>query len=360
VLAWSARRRLFVRRLRLAVMGEGWRLLAPDARRLEELEEAAREYLAWKDITGRVKQLDLTQNQIDLATTRLTSANDVTDQRISTIYIWVIYPYQPDPSKPMDLPVVKAESQSTELALRVSEKLNREGALAAVHSARNIHHYLAGPLKAMWERGYVSAGELWNLYTTYPYLPRLRDRSVLEAGLRDMLNSITWEQDGFALATSRDNDSGEFDGLAIPHLDSFGLITDAALLVRPDIALHQRNAATPEPPDEGPVSGSEGTTFGDATSGGTIAPGTEQVKVPAKPRAKTRFFGVFRVDPQKYGRDLTRLQQEILPHLADADSGDLTITVEIEATRPDGFTDDKIRILTENSRVLKFEQSDFE
>ena len=77
-------------------------------------------------------------------------------------------------------------------------------------------------------------------------------------------------------------------------------------------------------------------------------------------QAKTRFFGVFRVDPQKYGRDLTRLQQEILPHLADPDTGDLTITVEIEATRPDGFADDKIRIVTENARVLKFEQSDFE
>jgi hypothetical protein len=47
------------------------------------------------------------------------------------------------------------------------------------------------------------------------------------------------------------------------------------------------------------------------------------------------------MDPDKYGRDLTRLQQEILAHLADPDAGDLTITVEIEATRPDGFPDDK-------------------
>ncbi len=81
---------------------------------------------------------------------------------------------------------------------------------------------------------------------------------------------------------------------------------------------------------------------------------------PAGPRAKTRLFGVLRVDPHKYGRDLTRLQQEILPHLADPDTGDLTITVEVEATRPDGFPDDKIRIVTENARVLKFEQSDFD
>ncbi len=332
--------------------------LAPDARRLEELEEAVREYLAWKDITGRVKQLDLTPNQVDLATTRLGSANDVTEQRISTTYIWVIYPYQPDPSRPLELSVIKAESQSPELALRVSEKLNREGALASVHSSRNIHHYLAGPLKAVWERGYVSVGELWDLYTTYPYLPRLRDRSVLEAGLQDALNSITWEQDGFALATGRDDANGDFDGLAIPHRDSFGLITDAVLLVRPDIALHQRSAEGSPP--TGTDADSAGTGSSTVKPNGEIADKDGPIPPPAAPRAKTRFFGVFRVDPQKYGRDLTRLQQEILPHLTDLDTGDLTITVEIEASRPDGFPDDKIRILTENARVLKFEQSDFE
>ena len=75
---------------------------------------------------------------------------------------------------------------------------------------------------------------------------------------------------------------------------------------------------------------------------------------------KTRYYGVFRVDAEKYGRDLTRLQQEILPHLADPETGDLTITVEVEATHPDGFTDEKIRILTENARVLKFERSEFD
>lgn len=38
----------------------------------------------------------------------------------------------------------------------------------------------------------------------------------------------------------------------------------------------------------------------------------------------------------------------------------LKITVEIEATRPDGFSDEKIRTIGENARVLKFDHSDFE
>jgi hypothetical protein len=65
------------------------------------------------------------------------------------------------------------------------------------------------------------------------------------------------------------------------------------------------------------------------------------------------------IDPEMYGCDLTRLQQEILPHL-DPDTDEIAITVEIHASRPGGFADDKIRIITENARVLKFDQSEFE
>ena len=39
---------------------------------------------------------------------------------------------------------------------------------------------------------------------------------------------------------------------------------------------------------------------------------------------------------------------------------DLKITVEIEAVKKDGFPDDKARIVSENARTLKFDQSGFE
>lgn len=51
---------------------------------------------------------------------------------------------------------------------------------------------------------------------------------------------MTWEIDGFALATGYDESTGRFDGLAIPHQDSFDLITDAVLLVEPAAAQRQR------------------------------------------------------------------------------------------------------------------------
>jgi hypothetical protein len=334
--------------------------LAPDTRRTQELEEAVREHLAWKHIVDRSGALDLTKTQIDLATARRNAASVVVDQRLFTSYIWVIFPEQPDAARPMEVKEIKAENQAASLADRVSERLHREGQLAGVHSARAIRQQLTGPLRALWDRGYVSVGELWDLYSTYPYLPRLRDRSVMEDAVRQVMNSITWEQEGFALATGRDEDDGTFTGLAVPHHDAwFGPITDAVLLVRPEVAIAQWEAST------GPEGGGDtgtGPAGGPGGTEGTGAPGgtSPMPEPPPGPPAKTRYFGVFRVDAEKYGRDLTRLQQEILPHLADPDAGEVTIIVEVEATRPEGFTDDKIRILTENARVLKFERSDFE
>jgi predicted AAA+ superfamily ATPase len=328
--------------------------LAPDERRMEELAEAAREFLAWDYIHSHAKPLDLTHTQIEQAANRRDKANSVVDQRIATTYIWVITPEQPNPTRPFELATVKAESQSTELVQRVSDKLRREGAIAAVHASRNIHHYLTGPLKSIWDRGHISVGELWAYYTEHPYLPRLRDRSVLEEGIREVLNSITWEQDGFALATGINETNGKFEGLALPHSDTFGLITDQVLLVRPDLANRQREEETQASPGTEP------------TDQDNVTPKPEDKipvppppkPTPPEPKSKTRFFGVFSVNSEKYARDLTRLQQEILPHLVNED-GTLQITVEIEATKSEGFSQDKIRTVTENARVLKFEQSEF-
>ena len=331
--------------------------LAPDTRRMEELEAAVREHLAWKHIAGRAKALDLTPTQLDLATTRRDDASTVVDQRIFTSYIWVMFPDQPHADRPMEVREIKAENQAATLAERVSDRLHREGQLAAVHSALAIQQQLTGPLRALWDRGYVSVGELWELYSTYPYLPRLRDRSVMEVAVREVLNSFTWEQEGFALATGRNEDTGSFTGLALPHGDSwFGPITDAVLLVRPDIALAQQAQST--------LPGGGGD---DRAAGGGILRRQgrghlwrrSRAAAPSSPRENP----VLRRVPRRCREIRPRPHPTPAgdpPHLADPETGELTITVEVEATHPDGFTDDKIRILTENARVLKFERSEFD
>jgi hypothetical protein len=80
---------------------------------------------------------------------------------------------------------------------------------------------------------------------------------------------------------------------------------------------------------------------------------------PAGPK-NTRFSGVARISPDRYARDLTRLSQEIIQHLAAPAGVELEIRVEITARKPDGYPDDKVRNVTENARMLKFEAYGFE
>lgn len=80
---------------------------------------------------------------------------------------------------------------------------------------------------------------------------------------------------------------------------------------------------------------------------------------PEPPRS-TRFFGAYKVDPERYRRDLTRLSQEILQQLTTVDGVQLEVTVEVQAQRAEGFPHDMVRTILENARTLRFEQSSFE
>jgi len=66
------------------------------------------------------------------------------------------------------------------------------------------------------------------------------------------------------------------------------------------------------------------------------------------------------VDPERYARDLARVSQEVLAHLAVVPGVRLSITVEVQADAPAGFTDDRIRVVAENARTLKFTHAAFE
>jgi hypothetical protein len=81
-----------------------------------------------------------------------------------------------------------------------------------------------------------------------------------------------------------------------------------------------------------------------------VQPGPENV----------RFFGAMQLNPERYGRDLTRVAQEVLQHLAAVNGAQLEVRVEISAVKADGFPPDTVRIVTENARTLKFEPFGFE
>lgn len=348
--------------------------LAPDDKRFEELAEASRDYLAWEYIAGRSEDLNLTAQQKAQAERRKAQADDTVWRRIAEAYIWALIPEQPNAARPATWQVTRAEGSQERLADRVSAKLRQGGLLATTYGARNVRMDLDGPLRAVWDRGHVSVGELWSFYTRYPYLSRLRDRMVLEGALRSALDDMMWETEGFALAESYDEASGTYKGLASYAGGSLGVVSDSVLLVRPDLV------PTPDPRCSkcgAPLT--PGHMCGEPERCGTCEllvgecscaqPATcprcgraahDGPCEPVGPAPDTRFFGVAKVNPERYGRDFNRIAQEVLQHLAAVDGTTLEVTVEVTATNPNGFPPDKARVVSENARTLKFDQFGFE
>ncbi len=66
------------------------------------------------------------------------------------------------------------------------------------------------------------------------------------------------------------------------------------------------------------------------------------------------------LDPTRVGRDASRIDEEVIAHLAGLVGAKLTVTLEVEAEIPSGAPDHVVRTVTENSRTLKFTSQGFE
>lgn len=349
--------------------------LAPDKKRLAELEDAVRYYLAWKDVVFRKgpEELNLNPQQANMAEAQLKDFNRIVDLRISAAYIWVLYPKQQEANRPYKVDsTTKAEGNETNLGKRVYEVLRRKDELLdhGRYGSYPIRIHLDGPLRTVWEKGHVEAGTLWDYYRKYPYLDRLRDRSVLEAALRSAMDQVLWETQGFALAEGYDETTDLYVGLAIPPRDTFGIPTDSTLIVRPDRAEAQRQRekelAEREREQERDRSQDQtgASSSGDdlGQTGASERDSEEQPKPQPEPKIirNHRFFGTFPVNPSRASRDFGKVAQEVLQHLQSLPGATLTIKVEIEAIHPEGYPDEKARTVIENARTLKFEDYGFE
>jgi len=157
-----------------------------------------RTYLAWKSVSHDIGQLDLTQQQAASVRRRVDETNKVVDQRIGTTWTWAIHPIQPDGSVPSSVSALKVEGDEQRLSVRVGRKLVKEDILRVAVAPASIEYDLKSRLQRVWNNGRISVGELWDYYTKYPYLPRLRSRSVLVTAIESALLDAGWAEEGFA------------------------------------------------------------------------------------------------------------------------------------------------------------------
>jgi len=324
--------------------------LAADQDRMAELDTAVRDFLGWSYVLDKKTELDLTGNQINQAEDKRKQADDTVSARLVGTYMWALVPTAPTPGEPFTITVTKVEGQAPSLAERVSKRLGNDGALSVQQAGATIRLALDRVPK-LWESGHVSVGDLWKVYAAYPYMPRLRDQSVLNKGLTDQ--PLLWEQDGFALAQAYDEAASRYQGLVLPTEGGSVAVTDTWLVVQPAAAVAQR---AQELAEAGQETGGENRPPHEKAGFTEVEPG---VYVPATPKT-TRFFGSKELNAERYALDFKKVAEEVLAHLAAAPGAKLTVRIEIEATSDQGFDEAKVRTVSENAKTLKFQQSGFE
>jgi hypothetical protein len=319
---------------------------------MAELEHAVREYLGWSHVLEKQDELDLTQNQKNQASDKRKQADQTVTDRLLGTYQWALVPAQPEPGAPFVVGATKVEGQAAALAERVADRLGKDGALTTQQAPAAIRYALDHKVPSMWTAGHVSVGDLWKVYASYPYMPRLRDRRVLNAGLTAPM--LVWDSEGFALAEGYDESIGRYRGLVLPTDQTTLDITDATLIVKPAAARAQRERDLSEQQVTDDGAGAGVTT--------TVRPpnvGPTATAVRATP-GKTRYFASKKLSPDRYGTDFKKIVDEVLAHLAATDGVALTVRVEVHAEAAGGFDTSKIRTVSENARTLRFEESEFE
>ncbi|MDN4474639.1 Swt1 family HEPN domain-containing protein [Demequina sp. SYSU T00192] len=326
--------------------------LAADEARLDELEAATRDYLGWTHVLANEVELDLTQNQRNQAAQRQRQADETVGARLRQTYVWALVPTQPDPSAPFVIRETKVEGQSESLAERASRRLGNDGDLSTRQAAATVRLAI-GKIPQIWSDGHVALGILWGLYSQYPYMPRLRDRAVLDRGVTDM--PMLWQHDAFALATSFDEATGRYVGLWYPTANAAltpPQVTDSLLLVRADVATAQIEAEAAEQAPVSPVEHDHAD-----------APQRKQDRylrdMPQRP-VKNRFYGVKTLGTNRIASDFRDVAEEVIANLRASEDVELTVRIEIEAISSGGFGEGVVRTVAENTHALKFEQSGFE
>lgn len=316
--------------------------LAADATRLGELAAAVRQAMAWATIrrdrdNGALTFDTFEASQID---DRVTSAQNTVRARLPETYQWLIHPHQ-EGTNPIEWKELRLTGGG-ELAERASKKAVSEGLLlpelGGVALRLELNRY-----PAIWDTGDVSLKTLWEQFCQYLYLPRLKNSRVLVSAVEDGIRSLLWESETFAYAEAKEGD--KYLGLAAGSMAAVRL-DERSLIVRPDVAAPiiaargRSGGGEPYPPPEphpgpGPGIGEGSPTY-------------------------RRFHGSIELDAARPSFDFARVADEVIKHLSGVAGASVSITVDIDASDANGFSDDIRRTVTENARTLQFHVAEFE
>lgn len=316
--------------------------VAPDDAGLANAREVVRKSLAWSGVVAdRRLRPQMTEGQITDAVEKARSFADSARKAVRAAWSHILYPVRSDvPGKAFILehaPVTARERGA--VPVTVYEKTRGDGIASERLGGENLWH----ALKAIWpeDRPHLPVAEVAEWFGRYVYLPRLRDRAVLDAAVRDAAGKLD-PRFGWAEAVEADGSAyrGLLWGKAPPEV-----FPASAVLVRAAEAKAQVAAAVQE-------------RQGEPRPGAHPSPDKAEVVFvdPPPPHAQQprRFYGSVELDPMRPVKALDAIINAVVMELQRTPGTKVRLTLEIEANAPDGFEEAEINVVRDNARQLRF------
>jgi hypothetical protein len=323
---------------------------AADEAQLNGAREAMRRALAWESIGGDPRQnkdvdqrlqSQMTQAQLADARDKARNGREGAVSAVRAAWNHVLFPVEStETGKPFDLDhlgITARERSGIPAAVYDKASAKGDAIIKEVVGAET----LATRLDELWpaERVHLPIAEIAEWFATCVYLPKLRDRVVLENAIRDALAKL---DPRFAYAESFDEGSGKYAGLMWQKAP-VGPMPQTALLVRPETAVAQLRAAAPPRQME----------LGPGPEGGPEPPPPLPLGPPPQQQPR-RFVGSVAIDMVRPVKSFEAILNAVVVELQRTKGAKVRVTLDIEADADEGFSEADIGVVRDNTRQLKF------
>lgn len=332
--------------------------VAADETLLATAREATRRALAWRSIGGDVRQdkyVDkrlqdqLTQAQLADAGDKARNSRDGAVKAVRAAWSHILFPIKTDGTE---------AGRAFDLEHLALTSKDRGGVPAAVYDKSKsdgiINDKLGSDalwlhLKPLWaeEKPHLAVAEIAGWFATYVYLPKLRDRVVLETAICDACAKLS---PAFAFAERFDEESGRYVGL-VWQKQPVGPIPPTGVLVRPDVAMAQLRPVTRTDTLLAEVVGIN--TVQSSVNENHDLGAVVETSAKVKPLPQ-RFFGSVDIDMVRPVKAFDAILNAVVMELQRTNGVSVTLTLEINASAPDGFAETDIGVVRDNARQLKF------
>ncbi|RYE48811.1 MAG: DUF499 domain-containing protein, partial [Hyphomicrobiales bacterium] len=257
--------------------------VAPDESTFGNARDVTRKRMAWEAIASdlRLKE-SMTTGQIKDAAEKVQSNKESALKAIRAAWSHILYPIKSDTAgKPFELEHSFISSKDRgALPGVVYDKIKADGIVLEKLGPER----LGLALSPIWpaDRPHLPVAEIADWFASYVYLPKLRDRVVLDTSIRDAVGGTDPQ---FGYAEAFDEQTGKYQGLVWSKSPP-NLFSPNALLVSAEATAKQISEA-PKPAGTG---SSDGAVQAKAQGGSSSAP---QSAWPAKAR---RFYGSVEID----------------------------------------------------------------